>query len=204
MCPSDEVLRRLEERHPVFVRDAEAKGVKYTAYMAATNDTTMGAGRSWKSFFGRDTREAVETRMRELGYTWEWLPEETLCCTSPVLPAVRTAPGTDRRVFFNQLVAQIANATDFHERSGATGRVEDVLDKYMTFGDGSSMDAKVREREIGLGVSHSLALSCFLAFVRRPPFRPCVVRFHGSPRRFVFVCKMKKSQGRERIGGNGE
>jgi len=144
VCPSDAVLARLAERHPQFVADAEAKGVKYTAYMAASNDASKGAGRSWKSFFGCDSVAAVEARMAELGYTWQWLENETLRCTSPALPAVRVAPGpAARRVFFNQLVAQIANATDFHDRSGAEGKVEDVLEKYITFGDGSKMDAKI-------------------------------------------------------------
>jgi hypothetical protein len=36
--------------------------------------------------------------MVELGYTWEWLPNEALRATSPVLSAVRIAPGTQKKV----------------------------------------------------------------------------------------------------------
>lgn len=137
VCPSDEVLRRVEEKYPEFVAKCEKLGVNYTAVMAASQDASKGVGRSWKSFFGRDTREGVEERMRELGYTWEWLPDEVLRATSPALPAVRTAPNTNRRVFFNQLVAQIANAREFAQRTGAPA---DDLDKYLTFGDGTGLD----------------------------------------------------------------
>eukprot|EP00045_Choanoeca_perplexa_P008178 m.74984 g.74984 ORF g.74984 m.74984 type:complete len:357 (-) comp14390_c0_seq1:86-1156(-) len=140
VCPSDQVLIKLRQAHPDFVQQLEDKGVKYTAYMASVQDASKGAGRSWKSFFGRDTREEVEKRMTELGYTWEWLENDALKATSPVLKAVRQAPGTDKQVFFNQLVAQIANAKEF----GASddGEAEANLSKYMTFGDGSPLDLK--------------------------------------------------------------
>ena len=36
VSPSDALLRRLEERYPDFVKDCEAKGVKYSAYMSET------------------------------------------------------------------------------------------------------------------------------------------------------------------------
>lgn len=145
VCPSDVVLEQLAAKHPAFVKDLEAKGVKYTATMQAENDASMGVGRSWKSFFGRQTRADVEARMTELGYTWQWLENEVLRCTSPVLQAIRTAPGTNRRVFFNQLPATIANATDFHNRMADKGSVglDEVVARYITFGDGSAMDFKV-------------------------------------------------------------
>ncbi|EDQ87864.1 uncharacterized protein MONBRDRAFT_26881 [Monosiga brevicollis MX1] len=139
-----QVLRRLEAKHPQFVADLEAKGVKYTAFMAAVADPTKGAGRSWKSFFGCESKDAVEKRMQELGYSWEWQENEVLKTTSPKLSAVRIAPGTDRKVFFNQLVAQIANATEFSANSGSSSDADvlKMLSKYMTFGDDTPMDVE--------------------------------------------------------------
>ena len=47
---------------------------------------------------GAEQREVVEQKMRDLGYTWEWLPDGCLRATTPVLPAVREVqPG--RRPF---------------------------------------------------------------------------------------------------------
>jgi len=187
-----QVLTRVEDKYPEFIYKCETLGVKYSAVMAAAQDASKGVGRSWKSFFGRDTRPAVEEvrpaasivhahrdrlprhdaspspshhplpldathaptaiiascnnlchhddniphklahmclacvqRMTELGYTWKWLGDDVLKATSPALPAVRKAPGTDRRVFFNQLVAQITNAKEFNQNTG-----EDMVRLY--------------------------------------------------------------------------
>lgn len=46
--------------------------------------------------------------------------------------------GTDRQVFFNQLVAQIANAQEFASRA-EQGSELPSLDKYLVFADGSSL-----------------------------------------------------------------
>lgn len=132
-----------QAKYPQFIKDCEEKGVKYTAVMMAEADPSRGVGRSWKSFFGCPTKEAVEARMAELKYTWEWVDDgTTLRATSPALPAVRVAPGTDRRVFFNQLVAQIANAEEFRRRPGA-GDEDTSLSRFLTFGDGSPLDEDI-------------------------------------------------------------
>lgn len=84
---------RLLEKYPEFTADCETKGIKYGALMASNPDPSKGVGRSWKSFFGQETKEGVEKRMMELGYTWEWQQDgEYLLATSPALPAVRVAP----------------------------------------------------------------------------------------------------------------
>lgn len=143
VCPSDEVCRGLEEKYPEFVKNCEEKGVCYTGYLLPDADPSKGVGRGWKGFFQRDTKEEVEKRMKELGYTWEWMGD-TLKSTSPPLPAVRTLP-SGKKVFFNQVVAQIANALEFSSRSdeGETKKEAELdLDRFMTWGDGTSMDVE--------------------------------------------------------------
>jgi len=148
ICPSTEVLSRLEAKHPEFVKKLEAKGVKYSAYLRALPDASKGVGRGWKQFFGKvvETKEEVEDRMRELGYTWEWQDEahDLLKCTSPVLKAVCVAPGTTTRVFFNQLPATLANAKEWSDRSGSIQEddISSYLDRYLTFGDGGNFTAE--------------------------------------------------------------
>jgi len=145
VCPSAEVLTKLEAKYPEFVQKLEAKGVKYSAYLRALPDPSKGVGRGWRQFFGKpvETKEEVEERMVELGYTWEWQDEDLLRCTSPVLKAVCVAPGTTTRVYFNQLPATLANAKDWTDRSGGwdDSNITGLLDRFLTFGDGSIFNA---------------------------------------------------------------
>lgn len=149
ICPSDVVLQELESQFPDFVTACRDKGVCYTAILKDVPDSSIGVGRSWKSFFGRNTVEEVEARMSELGYTWEWLDLGTLKIKTPVLPAIRTIPGTSKEVFFNQMVAQIANARDFSGRDqgsdGAEKPLSEFLQDFLRFGDGSAVPAEPLE-----------------------------------------------------------
>jgi hypothetical protein len=52
--------------------------------MASESDSSRGAGRSWKSFFGVKDKEGAEKRMTELEYTWVWL--------EGMLPASEVSP----------------------------------------------------------------------------------------------------------------
>jgi hypothetical protein len=72
-----------------------------------------GVGRSWKSYFSAETKEACEAKMTTLGYSWEWLEDGTLKATTPRLEAVANAPGTETPCFFNQLPATLFNAKEF-------------------------------------------------------------------------------------------
>src|SRR5438094_122123 len=81
-----------------------------TGWVAAHRDRLLddapksGMGRSWQSTLRAKTREEAEARLRELGYSWEWLPDGCLRATTPTLPAVRKLPD-GRTTFFNQLIA---------------------------------------------------------------------------------------------------
>lgn len=104
ICRSDILYERLARECPQFIRDCESKGLKYTNVMPGADDALSGMGRSWQSTLGVTTRAEAETRLRELNYTWEWLPDGCLRATTPPLPAVmEVSPG--RKTFFNQLIA---------------------------------------------------------------------------------------------------
>jgi hypothetical protein len=129
LCRSDVLFEKLTERCPGFARACEQKGLKYTHSMPAREDPQSGMGRSWKSTFSVETREAAELRMSELGYTWEWQHEDCLRATTPALPAVRVLD-SGRRAFFNQLIAAFTGWKDSRNDPA----------KAVTFGDGSPMD----------------------------------------------------------------
>lgn len=104
LCRSDVLFARMQQEIPEFASKCETAGLKYTNIMPAENDPTSGMGRSWQSTLRASTREQAETRLQELGYTWQWLPDGCLQATTPVLPAVHDL-GQGRKSFFNQLIA---------------------------------------------------------------------------------------------------
>lgn len=135
LCRSDVVFQRLQDECPQFAADCEAKGLKYSNVMPPSNDAASGMGRSWQSTWRAETREQAEQRMRELGYTWQWLSDGCLRATTPILPAVRTLPD-GRKSFFNQLIAAFQGWKD--ERNDPS--------KAITFGDGSPLDPQAVQR----------------------------------------------------------
>lgn len=159
LTPSHVVLSQLREAHPEFVAKCESVGVRYTVFAGPAQDTSKGAGRSWRSFFHVETREECEARMAAGGWEWQWgvgpggakLSDDCLRCVTPRLDAIKAAPGTDRLCFFNQLIATTANALEFTkvgEDGGGFDPLHDVptqeaIDECVRFADGSSVDLQV-------------------------------------------------------------
>jgi Taurine catabolism dioxygenase TauD, TfdA family len=164
LCSSELVYKRLQEKHPDFCRQCERDGVRYTIYAGPEQDTSKGAGRSWKSFFHCSTRDECEAKMSGGGWTWEWgvgpngarLAGDFLKCTTPLLEAVRevapsSADGTSgvgtKKCFFNQLIATTANALEFSKvgvHGGGYDPLRDVptqeaIDSCVRFGNGDSV-----------------------------------------------------------------
>jgi alpha-ketoglutarate-dependent taurine dioxygenase len=131
LCRSDLLYRRMQEAVPEFANACEEKGLQYTNVMPAADDPNSGMGRSWQSTLRAATREQAEARLRELGYTWEWLADGCLRATTPVLPAVRDL-GDGRKSFFNQLIAAYQGWRD--ERNDPS--------KSIRHGDGTPLDRK--------------------------------------------------------------
>jgi hypothetical protein len=129
ICRSDVLWERLKEKCPSFARDCETKGLKYSNVMPAADDAASGMGRSWQSTLRATTREEAESRLRELGYSWEWQADGSLRATTPVLPAVRKL-ANGRKSFFNQLIAASMGWKDTRNDPS----------KAITYGDGSPLD----------------------------------------------------------------
>ena len=104
LCRSDVLYRRLGEVDPLGAAAFEAKGVRYTTRMPGQNEAASGQGRSWGSTLRADSRAEAEQRLEDLGYDYQWLGDDALLATSPVLPAVDTLPD-GRKTFFNQVIA---------------------------------------------------------------------------------------------------
>jgi len=195
LASSADVYQKLKARHPEFIRKCEEEGVRYTVYAGPMQDTSKGAGRSWKSFFHSETKEECEAKMRAGGWDWEWgvgpdgsdMSDEFLKCTTPVLDAVKIAPGTDKKCFFNQLIATTANALEF-SKVGVDGGgfdpstdvpTQEGVDACVQFADGTSipldilLDAKKMCEDIAIDVQWQkgdVALVCnyLMMHARRP------------------------------------
>lgn len=151
---SELVYEKLLEEHPKLCQKCEKHGVRYTVYAGPEQDTTKGAGRSWKSFFHAETKEEAMLKMKAGGWTWTWgvgargakLDDDYLKCTTPVLEAVKVAPGFKRehKTFFNQLVATTANALEFRKVGKTADEIDSLkdeptqedIDECVRFGNG--------------------------------------------------------------------
>ncbi|MBM81957.1 MAG: SyrP protein [Planctomycetaceae bacterium] len=128
LCRSDALLRKLEDKFPSFVANCRAKGLRYTNVMPRADDPNSGMGRSWQSTLSVSDRSAAESRLQELGYSFEWQDDDCLKATTPVLPAIRSTGG--REAFFNQLIAAFHGWKD-HRNDPS---------KAVTFADGEPLD----------------------------------------------------------------
>ncbi|MGH0033590.1 MAG: TauD/TfdA family dioxygenase [Myxococcota bacterium] len=146
LCRSDWLFAELERRCPAFARDCEEQGLLYSLVMPPHDDPESAMGRSWRSTFGVETREAAEERMRRLEYDWEWSADECLRTTTPVLPAVREL-GPGRKSFFNQLIAALA----WKDRRNDPSRA-------VTLGDGRPLDPAAWNTVVELAEALSIDL----------------------------------------------
>lgn len=128
LCRSDVLFEELTRERPAFARACREKGLRYHNVMPPEDDPGSGMGRSWKSTFSVESKDAAEARMRGLGYSWEWAPDGCLHTTTPTLPAVRDL-ADGRTSFFNQLIAALSWEDSRNDPSNA-----------ITFGDGTPID----------------------------------------------------------------
>lgn len=135
LCRSDKLFEALEAENPTLAQDFALKGVKYTTTMPAANDANSGQGRSWKSTLSVETLEQGEAKLKELGYSWEWLDDGSLRAVTPVLPAVIELEDGSR-VFYNQLIAAYMGWKGVRENPSSA----------ITFGDGSAIPKEGLER----------------------------------------------------------
>lgn len=131
VCRSDWVLERLVKDAPDFISRVETEGVCYTNVMPGSDDAGSGQGRSWRSTLSVADRDRAEARLRDLGYTWEWLSDGSLRATTSALPAVREL-ADGRKTFFNQLIAAFRGWADSRNDPN----------RSITFGSGEAITSE--------------------------------------------------------------
>lgn len=109
---SSQIYELARERHPEFIAQVEALGVRYVRIMPDRDDPSSAIGRSWRSTYQVETREDAEARMREQRTTWSWLDGGDLRTVTAALPAIRTEPRTGKKTFFNSMIAAYTGWVD--------------------------------------------------------------------------------------------
>jgi len=128
---SRKVQEFFETNHPQVAEKVAAQGVRYVRTMPEEDDVTSAIGRSWKNTFLVNSVDEAEAKMRSMGTEWEWLPNGDLKTITNVVPAVRGEPLTNRRTFFNSIVAAFTGWVD--ARNDPT--------KSVVYADGSPIEA---------------------------------------------------------------
>lgn len=129
---SEEVAKFFEATYPEFAGKVAALGVRYIRVMPEVTDPTSAQGRSWKETYNVSTREEAEKAMRRQGTEYEWLPNGDCRTTTAILPALRVDGRTQKRVFFNSMIAAFTGWNDSRN----------VGEKAVVLGDGSPVDAQ--------------------------------------------------------------
>lgn len=135
LCRSDKLYEAMQKDDPILAADFAEKGLKYTTVMPAMDDPKSGQGRGWGSTLSVETKEQAEKKLKELGYSWEWLEDGSLRAVTPVLPAVLKLDN-GKQVFFNQLIAAYMGWKGVRENPSSA----------ITFGDGSAIPKEGLER----------------------------------------------------------
>lgn len=125
------VAEHVRDAHPELFAALVEHGVRYVRVLPEEDDASSALGRSWKSSFAAETREAAEAAMAAQGTEVEWLPDGSARTTTRVLPAVTTEGG--RPVFFNQVLAAVTGWRDSRNDPS----------RAVLLGDGSLADAAV-------------------------------------------------------------
>ena len=88
------------EKAPDAAKKFEDLGVKYVKIAPEEDDPSSALGRSWKSMYGVQTKEAAEEAAKKQGTTLEWLEGGDCRIISQTLPAVKVS-SNGNKVFFN-------------------------------------------------------------------------------------------------------
>lgn len=109
---SNRVYQRFHDINPAFADQMEAQGARYVRVMPDEDDDSSPIGRSWRATFQAQDRAHAEDVMRAAGMEWRWLEGGDLWTITRPLPAIRTEPRSQKKTFFNSVVAAYTGWTD--------------------------------------------------------------------------------------------
>lgn len=147
LCRSDLLYQAFKDTRPEWAEQFEKLGVQYTTHMPADDDAASGQGRSWRSTLSVDTKAAAQERLTELGYSWQWQPDDSLQTTTPTLPAVRKL-NDGSQSFFNQVIAAYRGWKRSNDSSRPT----------LSFGNGEAIAQEILDYVTSLAADFTYPL----------------------------------------------
>ncbi|CAN6441294.1 unnamed protein product [Victoria cruziana] len=126
------IYERMKDKYPEFVSRLEKHGLIYTRVLGQGDDPSSPIGRGWQSTFLTTDRKVAEERAAKLSMKLEWIDDGVKTVMGPI-PAIKTDPTTERKVWFNSMVAAYTGWED--------ARNDPV--KAVTFGDGTPLPADI-------------------------------------------------------------
>lgn len=104
VAPSNLVYRKMLEKEPEFVKNLEEKGVRYLRVLPDGDDNESAIGRGWQSTYLSKTREEAESKAKELGTTFEWMPDGSVKTITAIMPGVRINPNNGLKMWHNAII----------------------------------------------------------------------------------------------------
>ena len=104
ICRSDYFYSTMLEQDPGLMKKFEDFGVIYNSIMPNGDELDSGQGRSWQKTLGAVTKAAAEKKIRDLGYSCEWIEKDCLAVKTRVFQAIKTLTDGNKS-FFNQVLA---------------------------------------------------------------------------------------------------
>ena len=132
---SNKLYRYVHDQFPQMERELIKRGVRYSRTLPFEDDTASPIGRSWRSTYAVDSKDALEKKLEDEGTFYQWFDDDSIRVTSPILPAFAYNKQTQQVVFFNSMVA-----AHFGWEDSRNDR-----HKAVTFGDGSAIPSDFLE-----------------------------------------------------------
>jgi len=126
------LYRRLLQRDPITTEKMTNKGIKYIRVLSDGDDKESALGRGWQNTFATSDKAVAEERLKALGGTPEWLPNDCLKWTSMILNPVRVDPASGKQVWFNQS----------HTAYQGWNDKRNISSKAVIYGDGELLSAE--------------------------------------------------------------
>lgn len=163
VCRSDEMYNQLITYDAETTNKLEQMGIKYTTFMPSEDKPESGQGRSWRSTLSVSNVEEAEDKLKELGYSWQWLEDGSLKAQTAALPAIRTLKN-NRKVFFNQIIAAYQGWNGVKEDPSValcfgddTLFSKEYLNKVVSISESLSFDIDWQNGDVAL-VDNNLAM----------------------------------------------
>jgi hypothetical protein len=72
--------------------------------MSSGDELVSGQGRSWQKTLGVKSKKEAETRLNDLGYSWNWIEGDNVSVTTKPFAAIKELKDGNKS-FFNQVLA---------------------------------------------------------------------------------------------------